>query len=231
MRVTAAILTIGGATLRACRLAIIDQPCQRIEIHNVRPFAAAMNEAVRRCDTELLVQVDEDMILRPDAIDRLVRLIDSTPANTVMASAPLWDADVEMPIYGCKIYRVDLLRSIPFEPHVLGDAHDREVWARHGLTTHKAERTEANVVGLHGTAYTPEQAFARWRGLWQRHRRTGGKAWIEPWVERLAQRYKRSGSERDLAALAGVLIGMTEPLWPEDLSNVPNAYAEIKRWI
>lgn len=212
MRVTAAILTLGSATFAECQRALEGQPCVVEVIRDVRPFAAAMNEAVSRCRTELLVQVDEDMILARDAVARLTALIDAQPPNTVMASAPLWDADLGMPIYGCKIYRHALLRGVPFEPHVLGDAHDREVWARHGLATAKVPRTEQNCVGLHGTHYTPEQAFARWRGLWQRHRRTGVLRWIEPWLSRLAERYRNTGSQRDLYAMLGAYVGATEEL-------------------
>src|SRR5690606_7254587 len=150
------------------------QGCDVVVIANVTPFAAALNEAFARCrGSELLVQVDEDMILYPDAIERLVALMDAQPPHVCMAIAPLWDEDLEMPIYGVKIYRRALLEGIPFEHHVLGDMHDREVWARNGLTYAKAPRTPRECIGRHGTFYTPEQAFARWRGLWQRHRRTG----------------------------------------------------------
>src|SRR5690606_8144689 len=119
-------------------------------------------------------------------------------------------------IYGVKIYRRALLEGIPFEHHVLGDMHDREVWARNGLTYAKAPRTPRECIGRHGTFYTPEQAFARWRGLWQRHRRTGRLVWIEPWLRRLGERYRKSGAKRALYAMLGAYLGAIEEPWPED---------------
>jgi hypothetical protein len=216
VRVTAFVATIGAQTFPRCLAALESQPCIVDVIANVSPWAAAQNEMLKRCTTELFVQVDEDMILHPGAISQLVELIDSTAPTCVMACAPLWDVDLDMAIYGCKIYRHALVAPIPFEPHVLGDTHDREVWARHGLTWSRSKRTRENCVGLHGTHYTPEQAFARWRGLWQRHRMTGKAPWIEPWLSRLGERYRASGSRLDLYAFAGALIGATEALWSED---------------
>lgn len=216
MRVTAAILTVGASTFEQCRQALEGRPCIVEVIASVSPFAAAMNEAVRRCATELLVQVDEDMILYPDAIERLVALMDAQPPDVCMAAAPLYDEDLEMPIYGIKIYRTELIRPIPFEHHVDIDLHDRRVWERHGLTWRRSKRTVENCVGRHGTFYTPEQAFARWRGIWQRHRRTNKAPWIEPWLRRLGERYRKSGSKRDLYAMLGAYLGAIEEPWPED---------------
>lgn len=210
MRATAAVLTMGAQTFGAALRSLRDQPCDVEVVAHVRPFAAAMNEAVARCRTELLVQVDEDMVLRSNAIARLVAFIDATPPDVVMACAPLWDQDLEQLIYGIKIYRRALLP--PFEDSPLGDTHDRAVWAARGLAYAKMPLEEANCVGLHGTHYTPEQAFARWRGLWRRHRMTNKAAWIEPWLEKLAKRYRRSGSRRDLYAMLGAYVGATESL-------------------
>lgn len=215
-RVTVFVTTIGAPTFEACRTALENQPCIVDVIANVTPWAAAQNEMLRRCRTELFIQVDEDMILYPDAVERLVALIDSQAPNVVMACAPLYDEDLEMPIYGIKIYRHALIKDIPFEKHINGDTHDREVWARHGLTWGRSKRTVENCVGRHGTFYTPEQAFARWRGIWQRHRRTNKAPWIKPWLEKLAERYRHSGSSRDLYAMLGAFIGATEGPWPDD---------------
>lgn len=216
MRVTAFVTTVGARTFEACVKRLHGQPCIVDVIENVSPWAAAANEMLRRCTTELFVQVDEDMILRSDAVARLASLIDAAPSNVCMATMPLWDVEVEMPIYGVKIYRHALVRDIPFEHHVLGDARDRETWAARGLATTKAPLVRDNCIGKHGTFYTPEQAFRRWRSLWQRHRRTGKLAWIEPFMVTLGERYRESCSRRDLFAWLGAVIGSTEQLWPDD---------------
>jgi hypothetical protein len=216
-RVTVFITTIGASTFERCLHAVLDQEGKFFVdvIQGVAPWSAAQNEMVRRCNTEIFVQVDEDMILFNDALLRLVALIDSTPATCVMATAPLYDVDLEMPIYGVKVYRHALVKPIPFETHVLGDGHDRERWKEAGLTWSRLRRSIEHCVGEHGTSYTPEEAFNRWRGMWQRHRLTGKASWIEPWVEKLARRYEKSKTRRDLYALLGAVIGATEEPWPD----------------
>lgn len=229
-RVTAFVTTVGAPTFDDCMRSLRTCHGRFIisVVRDVKPFAAAANEMLRRCTTELFVQVDEDMILWPHAIAELVKLIDSKPAACAMATAPLWDVETDMPIYGIKVYRHALLRDIPFENHVLGDKHDRDVWAARGLTVERADRTRENCLGKHGTFYTPEQAFNRWRGLFQRHRRSP-TAWVEPWLLKLAERYRRSGSRRDLYASLGAFIGATEDLWPEGAgpdAGAPNCVLE-----
>lgn len=210
-RVAAFVTTVGRSTFEAC-MRSIDGQCHVEVIGRVAPFAAAQNLMRERCTTELFVQVDEDMILAPDAIAKLVALIDAQPMTCVMATAPLWDVDLETVIYGVKIYRHALVP--PFENHVLGDKHDRARWAALGLTTAAAAPTRENCVGEHGTFYTPEEAFERWRGLWQRHRRCGALQWIEAWMPKLQDRATRS--RVDLFAWLGAVCGATEESWPDD---------------
>lgn len=216
--VTAFVTTIGSQTFGACIAALRAQtePLRIDVIDHVAPWSAAQNEMLRRCETRLFVQVDEDMILAPTAIADLVALIDGAAPTCVMATAPLWDVDLEMAIYGIKVYRHELARRVPFETHVLGDGHDRARWAEAGLTWERSRRTRENCVGQHGTDYTPEQAFGRWRGMWQRHRATSKAEWIEPWLDKLAQRYRASGSLRDLYAFIGAITGAIEEPWPDD---------------
>lgn len=218
MRVTAFVTTIGAATFDRCIEALRAQTVEApiVVLRNMAPFSTALQAMADRCETELYVQVDEDMILHPDALERMVAHVDASPPDSVMTIAPIWDVEVEMAIYGVKAYRRDLVRRVPFVDHPEGDIHDRRRWEEVGLGWSKVWRSQCNCVGLHGTFYTPAEAFARWRRLHQTHRRSGRLSWIEPWPAKLAERYRASGSMRDLYALVGAMVGATEEL-PEQL--------------
>lgn len=185
-------------------------------IDRIAPWARAANMMVEKCRTELLIQVDEDMLLDADAVEKLIALIDAQDASCVMAAAPLWDEDLEMVIYGIKVYRHALVKQVPFEHHLLGDGHDRERWAAHGFTVGRAPADREHCIGRHGTDYTPEEAFNRWRSLWQRQRRGGHSKWVEEWLPKLIERFSTTDSRRDLFAMLGAVIGATEEPWPDD---------------
>src|SRR5262249_7808129 len=72
-------------------------------IDRVAPMSAAFQEMHQRCRTDFYVQVDEDMILLPHAIETLRRLIGSAPETAAVICAPLWDSDAECALYGVKI--------------------------------------------------------------------------------------------------------------------------------
>lgn len=217
--VSACVTAVGEArTLPACLEALAAQtpPVYAYVVRDVSPFSAAQQQMVDRCATDLVVQVDEDMVLLPDAVRRLASRIEASPPDVVMSCMPLMDVYLNKIIYGVKIYRTELVRRVPFEPHSTGDGHDRALWTRAGMRTTAAPLELAHVVGRHGTDPTPEQLFERWRRLWQNLRAGKSVGWIQEWPERLAQRYRDSGSRRDLMALLGAAVGASEPPWPDD---------------
>ncbi len=218
MRVTCFVITIGKPVAKRCLAALAESttPHKLDVIENVSPLAAAYNEMLVRCKTELFVQIDEDMILAPTAVAKLVAAIDASGPEHVMACLPLWDVDLEQPIHGLKIYRHGLAQRHPFQHSADGDRRDRDVWEAAGLTWSAAKLKPGNCVGEHGTEYTPEELFIRWRRLWQKHRHTGRVKWIEKWPKRLADRYERTQTRRDLYALIGAVTGATEEPWSDD---------------
>ena len=208
-RVTAFVTTIGGSTFDACMERLRGQ-VPVVVLDRIAPFSAALQAMADRAETELYLQIDEDMLVDPDAVARMVAHVDATSRNTVMVVAPLWDVELGQAIYGLKAYRRDLVRRVPFEDHSDGDVHDRRRWQEAGLAWSKVPRRREHCVGLHGTHYTPEEAFTRWRRLMMAARRSPAHAWTKPWPARLRRRYEASGSRRDLFAMLGAAIGATE---------------------
>jgi hypothetical protein len=110
------VATVGDAeNFRDCMDHLQAQSVQRpIEVvDHVAPMSAAFQQMLDRCTTRFYVQVDEDMILFPDAIATLERLIDERPENVAMVGAGLWDCDTQCSIYGVKIYRHAIVREFP----------------------------------------------------------------------------------------------------------------------
>ena len=76
-KTTVFILTVGDITFTNCKKAIEDQTYKNFKmniISNFHPFSIAAQEMIRRCDTEYFIQVDEDMMLQPDAVQKWKRL-------------------------------------------------------------------------------------------------------------------------------------------------------------
>ena len=80
-------------------------------IDHVAPMSAAFQQMHLRCRTEYYVQVDEDMILLPHAIQALRSSIGSLPETVAMICAPLWDCDAHCSIYGVKICRSAIVKQ------------------------------------------------------------------------------------------------------------------------
>lgn len=216
-RVTAFITTIGAQTFPRCLEAARAMPGVKVEvIANVTPYSAAMQRMVDACDTEFFLQVDEDMILVPHAARRLVELMDASPPDTVMGVGPLFDEEVKRQIYGIKIWRTALVRTVPYGRHVTSDTYHRQQLRAKGYGFVKLKRGDENCLGLHGTDYTAEQRFKRWRRLWQKSRHGAQKLWIVEELPNLLEKFRETGSRSDLFALVGAVMGATEPLWPAD---------------
>lgn len=218
MNLTAFITTIGASTFPRClqHLEAQLELCRIEVIANVSPMAAAQRQMAERCETDFFLQVDEDMLLYPDATKRMLALIADEPATIAAGFAPLYDHELAMPIYGLKVWRTAAVRAVPFSEHVTYDRYHRAQLSEVGYSFVKLPRTHENCVGDHGTEYTPEQRFTRWRRLWQKQRHGGGKDWVHDFLPTLVARYRKSGSVSDLYALVGAITGAIEAPWPED---------------
>src|ERR1700688_4918176 len=92
-----------------CHIEIIDR---------VAPMSAAFQQMHERCKTPFYVQVDEDMILFPEAIQKLEERIREAAPEVALICAPLWDCDIEHTIQGLKISRHSIVKHFPYEDAV-----------------------------------------------------------------------------------------------------------------
>lgn len=182
-------------------------------IDHVAPLSAALQEMHHRCRTDYYVQVDEDMILQPHAIETLGTWIRSAPERVALICAPLWDCDAELPIYGVKIYRTSIVRQFPYDENVLScERRQLEQIQAAGYEVDRRPVTDRSTcLGEHGKHYTPETIFKRWQLCFQKHHRLHNMAWIEPYAQRLLERYVKTGATLHLYAFLGALSGIVGP--------------------
>ena len=213
------VTTIGDeANFADCMAHLRSQTVERpIEIINrVAPMSAALQQMHARCRTPYYVQVDEDMILFPEAIATLERLIRESPPQVALACATLWDCDTERSIYGVKIYRHAIVRQFPYENTLSCEVRQLDRIYAAGFTALLLPFGDRSTcLGEHGKHYTPETIFKRWQRMFQKRRESDNVAWIDPWARRLLDRYVATGEVLHLYALLGAVAGIAGERAPD----------------
>lgn len=225
--VTAFLITTGEATTEAARAAL-DAQTVRVQVEtidHVAPMNTAFQAMLDRCTTPYYVQVDADMLLHADAVWSLYEGITRHfPEPQVwMVCAPLWDDFDERPIYGVKIYRHAICARYPYRQSRSCETDQIERLKADGFYYRTPPlMVRDHCFGLHGTYYTPREAFTRYRGLAQKQRRSkalhpphGELAWIEGIRGKHLAKWRETGDMAHLAAEFGLVAGNTGPLPPE----------------
>jgi hypothetical protein len=231
------VTTIGDEPNFAdCMEHLRSQTVQRpIEIiDHVAPMSFALQQMHERCTSAFYMQVDEDMILFPDAVAKLEALIQEAPAKVAMICAPLWDCDTDQPIYGVKTYRHEIVRQFPYQDSLSCETQQLDRIKAAGFEVELLPLTDrSGCLGEHGKHYSPETIFRRWQRLFHKHEQLGHRAWIEPWAERLLDRYIASKDKTHLYAFLGAVAGIAgDPAADRELDwREPNpALSRIQRY-
>jgi hypothetical protein len=179
-------------------------------IDHVAPLSVAFQEMHVRCTTEFYVQVDEDMILFPDAIQRLRKSIETAPRNVALVCAPLWDCDAQCLIYGVKIYRWSIVKQFPYINNASCEIEQLGRLRAAGYEAIVQPLDSSYCLGEHGKHYTPRTIFQRWQRCFQKHRLFGRMDWIEPYAQTLLARYVETGEVLHLYAFLGAVAGIAD---------------------
>jgi len=212
--VTVFVTTIGDTLNFADCIAHLEAQtvrCRMEIIARIAPMSAAFSRMHERCRTPYYVQVDEDMLLYPQALETLRERILESDASVPLVCAPLWDCDVEQPILGVKIYRHEIVKRFPYRNSLsceIAQLRSMEDAGHHAVNL-TYEGPDAVCVGEHGKHYTPRTMFLRWQRLFHKHNELGNLDWIAPWPARLLERYEKTGDQTHLYALLGAIAGIT----------------------
>ena len=215
------ILTVDDPAYPACKAAVDAQqggPFHVEIIRNVAPFSAAAQRMITDCRTEFFIQVDEDMILNPDAAARMVGMMRRAPAEVGMICFHLYDEDRACPIQGIKIYRTAAMKPFAFqnvkasEMNLLEQMGERGVrWVLH-----------PDVLGRHGTLYTPETIYRRYKTMYEKDIREWNT--LTPDIRSKAEQFRATGDLLALFALLGAAHGIIEGPRSVDREKDARAY-------
>ena len=215
--VTAFVTTVGAASYEACREHLRAQDCDvRVEvIEGVAPMSAAFQQMLDTCRTPYYVQVDEDMLLYPGAIRTLYERIATAAPRIALTVGWLHDVHLDRAVQGVKIFRHELGRRYPYRDVNSCELDQLRRLAADGLGYDVLTGSEAapEILGLHGTHWTPRAIYERFCTLERaRRRHPSNHRWLEPWPAILVERVLESRSLLDLYALLGLVTGALGPL-------------------
>ena len=214
-QVTVFITTVGAPSYDACLDHLGQQDCQFATqiIDRVAPMNTAFQKMLDDCTTPYYVQLDEDMLLRPNAVRWLYKTMIEAEPNVAIVCAYLFDVHLERPIQGVKIFRHDIVRNYPFAAVESCELNHNERLELAGFKVRIFEPEEIaesddGTLGLHGTHWTPETIYDRFSNLERKYRRFPEKLqWVAELPGPILQRFLEEGSEIDAFALLGVIAG------------------------
>ena len=224
--VTVFVSTIGASSFPACLAHLVQQDCRfRLRmIENVAPMSAAFQAMLDACDTPYYVQVDEDMLLHPDAVRRLHASMRSTQANVALIVAYLYDVHLDAPVQGVKIFRHGVVRRYPFADVQSCELDQIDRMRADGFTyqvmsldderrpTDESAEFPYRILGLHGGMYTPRSVYERFRTLEMARRKHPRRfRHQEAWPSMLVERFLERRDPLDFYALMGLLAGALSP--------------------
>ncbi|HLX28335.1 MAG TPA: glycosyltransferase [Casimicrobiaceae bacterium] len=223
--VTVFVSTVGTNSLPACLAHLAAQDCRfRLRmIENVAPMSAAFQAMLDGCETPHYVQVDEDMLLNPDAIRRLHASMKGAPGNVALVVAYLHDVHLDMPVQGVKIFRHDIVRRYPFADVQSCELDQIDRMRADGFTYRvmaSDEESGANesaafpfrILGIHGGMHTPRSIYERFRTLELARRKHARRfRHQEAWPGMLLERFLERRDPLDFYALMGMLAGTLAP--------------------
>ncbi|NGZ02945.1 MAG: hypothetical protein CV090_07845, partial [Nitrospira sp. WS238] len=220
-KTTAFVLTVDDPAFPSCKAALDAQQGTTFKleiIRNVCPFNAAAQAMIDRCTTPYFIQVDEDMILEPDAVVTMESAMAAAPDDVGMICFHLFDDDRGMPIQGVKIYRTAHMKSLSFRDVKASEMDLLEQMGRQNIQW----ILHSDVKGRHGTHYTPETMYRRYKTMYEKDIRQWNLLTAD--IHRKADAFRRTGDPLQLFALLGAAHGIINAPLAADREKDARAY-------
>lgn len=173
-------------------------------IRNYAPMSKAFQQMLERCTTKYFVEVDEDMILYPDAIRRLYEEIKISKEETAMFYFYLRDVHLEYNICGVKIYKSNIFKKYPYDFNVISCEMDQlERMKKDGYRVEGS----TDIVGMHSPKWTKNLIYERYFDLMQKFK-LFGYPWLETLPGKLHKKFMSNPTDQNLFALMGGIDGL-----------------------
>ncbi|MDO9117773.1 MAG: glycosyltransferase [Nitrospira sp.] len=218
---TVFLLTVGDPTFQACQESVEQQTGATFKIETIQdvcPFSAAAQEMIVRCTTPYFIQVDEDMVLHPDAVGRMEQAMTQAPAEVGMICFHLYDEDRECPIQGIKIYRTELMKRLAFRDLKASEMNLLDQMGEQGIRW----ILHPDALGRHGTRYTPETIYRRYKTMYEKDIRQWNLLTAD--IHRKAHKFRETGDILQLFALLGAAHGIIDAPMAPDREKDARAY-------
>lgn len=174
-------------------------------IKNVAPLSRAFQEMINQCDTKYFIEVDEDMILIPEAIQFLYDSIEKADNKVAIYYCSLHDTHLDMRICGIRIYNNDIVKNYPFNlTHPSCEVEQSNRLTNDGYLV---VGSEEKVLGEHSPKWTNKLIFNRYKNTAQKQKLSNTQLGYYNLKEKLSSKLAQDKSNINLFALLGYLSG------------------------
>lgn len=207
-------ITCGAAAYKRSKSSIENQTCKFnfFTIENIAPMGAAFQEMINRCTTKYFVQVDEDMILLPNAIETLYFEIKKQNEKIAMVWFPLEDKHLDHVISGIKIYAHEWYKQVYFK-HTLHCEIDQNKRIKN-MGGEIVGNLEMPILGYHGTKYTQKEMFERCKMLAIKQKLIHELNWKKPLFKKIVDKLGLDTESLEFWELVGWISGYSQTQLP-----------------
>lgn len=181
-----------------------------IEIKDVAPMSKAFQRMIDECKTDYYIQVDEDMILFEDTIEKIYdRLIKSEDKISTVAHM-LNDTHLDFDIYGIKGYKHNVMRNYPYNLEIIScEVEQMTRLQNDGFET----LMYSEVVGHHSPKWSGQLIYERYFDLMEKWK-VYKYDWLSELPSKLMEIFKSDPSDINLFALMGAMTSISneEPM-------------------
>jgi hypothetical protein len=181
-------------------------PVNVVPIYNQAPMNAAFQAMLDQCQTPFLIQVDQDMVLEPDACAVILADIKRQSDRVAFVVYMLTDVHLNMPIQGVKCYRHAVVKQYPYVSGLSCERSHLDRLRDDGYSI--VERM--TVLGEHSPKWTPELIFERYFDLMEK-RKKFGYGWLDNLPRKLLDMYAADPSDINRYAFLGAWASASRP--------------------
>jgi MoaA/NifB/PqqE/SkfB family radical SAM enzyme len=200
-------------------------------IRDYSPMSVAFQQMLVRCKTPYYIEVDEDMVLDSNAIEKMYAAVVSADSKCSMVAFRLRDVHIDFAIYGIKIYKFDIFKNYPYNlSHMSCEVEQLDRMKIDGYTYTLKE----DIVGKHSPLWSNELIFERYLNLMEKFKEFR-YTWLESLPKKLFEIFKRDPTELNLFALLGAYTSIASTdrlqLGEKNFTNKRSEYQKMQSFL
>ena len=175
------------------------------EVKNISPMSKAFQKMIDDCDTDYYIQVDEDMILQPDSIEKIYDRLIITEDNISIVAHMLNDNHLDFDIYGIKAYKHKIMKNYSYNLEIIScEVEQMTRLQNDGFET----LMYSEVVGYHSPKWTEQLIYERYFDLMEKWK-VFKYDWLSELPAKLMEIFKLDPSNINLFALMGAMTSIS----------------------